>query len=174
MRTFKDAFDSEWTIELNIRSARDLRRKMQASTNPSLKSVDFLDYASILLSLNDVFFAADLLYLVCETEAQERGIDPETFGERLKGSALFDAIVVFTEEYLDFFPDPTTSQKMREVVEKSRAAQINLCDAICRKVETIMTEMVDDAEKKFGEESLEKSLSSAEDSTLTPELPTPN
>lgn len=155
MQKFIDATGQEWTIELNIETARAVRRR--AKTYESLKDVDFLDYASLLLSLNDVFFAADLLYCVCEEEAKERNVDAEAFGRGLKGKHLFDAVTALTAEYLDFFPDPTTAEKMRAVVEKNRKTQEALCEAICGKTTELLDKAVADAESQLGDLFLEKS-----------------
>ncbi len=147
MQHFKDINGDEWTIDLNIGSARKIRSRMRQIE--SLNEIDFLDYAALLFSLNDVFFAADLLFVVCEKEANERGIDSENFGTRLKGKVLFDAIAAFTAEYLDFFPDPTTAQKMKTLVEKNQKVQTTLCDAIVNAAEEEMTKLLDDAETQL-------------------------
>ncbi len=155
MQKFIDVNGVEWSIELNIGTVRDIRRR--AKTVESLKDVDFLDYAALLISLNDVFFAADLLYVVCENEARERGVDEESFGRALKGKCLFDGISALTAEYLDFFPDPTTSSKMADVVAKNKATQTALCDVICAKTQELLDAALTDAEKELGTLSLKRS-----------------
>lgn len=147
MQQFKDVNGDAWTIELNIGTARKIRSRMRQVE--TLNEIDFLDYASLLFSLNDVFFAADLLFVVCEEEAKERGIDSEEFGTRLKGKVLFDAVAAFTAEYLDFFPDPATAQKMKTLVEKNQKVQTALCDAIVNAAEEEMTKLLDDAETQL-------------------------
>lgn len=146
MRTFKDASDREWSLDFNIATARALRAKTREALD-----VDFMDYAALLASLNDPFFAADLLFLVCSEQAKERGIDAEEFGRGLKGRALFDAVAELTAEYLDFFPDPTTAEKMKAFVERNRDFQSRLCDAICSKTEQAIETALADAETKLGE-----------------------
>ena len=121
MQIFKDAAGAEWQIDLNIQTAREIRRYMAAHAD-SFANVDFLDYATLLFSLNDIFFAADLLAIVCAKQREERQLDEAAFGALLRGKVLFDAIEAFTAEYLDFFPDPTTAEKMRAVVEKNKKA----------------------------------------------------
>ncbi|MDO5749310.1 MAG: hypothetical protein Q4Q42_06715, partial [Planctomycetia bacterium] len=117
MRTFIDAQGREWTIDLNIASLRKLRAR--AATVETLKNVDLLDYAGVLLSLSDPFFAADLLFETLREDADdERGISAEDFGASLRGVFLFDAIAEWTAEYLDFFPEPTAKEKAQRLVEK--------------------------------------------------------
>ena len=129
MRTFKDAQDREWTIDLNIASVRALRER--AARVDSLKNVDLLDYAGVLLSVSDPFFAADLLFETVRDQAEERGVSPEDFGASLRGKILFDAIAEWSAEYLDFFPEPTAKEKAQALVEKSAKAREVLFEKIC-------------------------------------------
>ena len=129
MRTFKDAQDREWTIDLNIASVRALRDR--ASRVESLKNVDLLDYAGVLLSVSDPFFAADLLFETVRDQAEERGVNAEDFGASLRGKILFDAIAEWSAEYLDFFPEPTAKEKAQALVEKSAKAREALFEKIC-------------------------------------------
>ncbi len=148
MKTFQTVDGQEWQIDLNIETARNLRAQMRGV--PTLKEVDFLDYAALLTSLNDVFFAADLLFLTCQKQAEERGIDASAFGGLLKGSVLFDGIAAFTAEYLDFFPNPTIAEKMRAFVEKMKAAQETIMDAIESAAEKTIGGVLDDLATKSG------------------------
>lgn len=129
MRTFKDSQDREWTIDLNIASVRALRER--AARVDSLKNVDMLDYAGVLLSVSDPFFAADLLFETVRDQAEERGVSEEDFGASLRGKILFDAIAEWSAEYLDFFPEPTAREKAQALVEKSAKARELLFEKIC-------------------------------------------
>lgn len=129
MRTFKDAQDREWTIDLNIASVRSLRQR--AARVDSLKNVDLLDYAGVLLSVSDPFFAADLLFETVRDQAEKRGVSAEDFGASLRGKILFDAISEWSAEYLDFFPEPTAKEKAQALVEKSAKAREALFEKIC-------------------------------------------
>lgn len=129
MRTFKDAQDREWTIDLNIASVRALRQR--AARVDSLKNVDLLDYAGVLLSVSDPFFAADLLFETVRDQAEKRGVSAEDFGASLRGKILFDAISEWSAEYLDFFPEPTAKEKAQALVEKSAKAREALFEKIC-------------------------------------------
>ena len=150
----------EWTLDFNIASVRQIRAR--SKTVETLKNVDFLDCAALLTSLNDVFFAADLLFVCCESQADEQGITSEDFGKALKVALLFNAITEMTAEYLDFFPDPTTVEKMKIVVEKSRATQEALANVVCAKAGDICDEILTDAAMKLGALYFEKSPTQAE------------
>jgi len=155
MHSFVDAKGREWSVEINVGTARAIRARL--TDGP-----DFLDYAALLVSLPDPFFAADLLFACCGEQAKEREIDAEEFGRGLKGRAIQDATDAFVAEYLDFFPDPTIAEKMRTVVEKQRATQSAILDAICEKIPKKLDVILADAERKLGAPSSNASQSPEE------------
>ncbi|MBQ3822261.1 MAG: hypothetical protein II807_04350 [Thermoguttaceae bacterium] len=116
MRTFKDALGNEWTIKITIGTARRIREQMAASE--ALKRVDFFDYAVVLTSLEDFLFTADLLAVVCADQLRQTNVTSDEFLDALTGESLYGATRAFIEEYVDFFPNPTTRTRMREIVEK--------------------------------------------------------
>lgn len=147
MRTFLDATGREWHIELNIASLRKIRAS--AATVETLKNVDLLDYAGVLLSLSDPFFAADLLFETVREDADERGISAEEFGASLCGKFLFDAIAEWTAEYLDFFPEPTAKEKAQKLVEKGAKTRELLLEKICNAAARELDAAVKSAEKEL-------------------------
>ena len=147
MRTFKDSQDREWTIDLNIASVRALRER--AARVDSLKNVDLLDYAGVLLSVSDPFFAADLLFETVRDQAEERGVNAEEFGASLRGKILFDAISEWSAEYLDFFPEPTAKEKAQALVEKSAKAREALFEKICYAATKELDSAVASAEREL-------------------------
>ncbi len=163
MQKFNDAEGRDWTIDLNIATARTIRDAMNRAER--FDGFDFLDYAGILAGVNDVFFAADLLYLVCEKEATARNMDADAFGRALKGRVLFDATSAFVAEYLDFFPDPATAAKMREVVAKTAEARETLATTICEASTAAINEALASAARRLGALSSTASPSAAEPST---------
>ena len=155
MRTFKDSQDREWTIDLNIASVRALRER--AARVDSLKNVDLLDYAGVLLSVSDPFFAADLLFETVRDQAEERGVSAEDFGASLRGKILFDAIAEWSAEYLDFFPEPTAREKAQALVEKSAKTRELLFEKICFAATKELDVAVANAEKELSKLSSSQS-----------------
>ena len=155
MRTFADAQGREWTLDLNIASLRKLRAR--AATVETLKNVDLLDYAGVLLSLSDPFFSADLLFETLREDADERGISAEDFGASLRGVFLFDAIAEWTAEYLDFFPEPTAKEKAQRLVEKGAKTRELLLEKICNAAARELDVAVANAEKELSKLSSSQS-----------------
>lgn len=148
MQTFKDAEGREWTIELNIAKARALRKRF--ATLEEFRELDFFDYSAILAKIEDPFFAADFLFLICEEDAETLGVDSESFGRALKGRALFDATAALLAEYVDFFPDPTIAAKIRAIVDKTNDAREKLAEAISQTTERLINESLNDAAAELG------------------------
>lgn len=168
MQQFKDANGNVWSIDLNLRTARDIRRRMAARA-AEFQNVDFLDYSTLLFTLNDPFFGADLLAVVCEPEFSKFGVaDAEQFGALLRGKVYFDAREAFIAEYLDFFPDPATAEKMKTVVEQNEKARKAIDDAILAETTKRIEEVQQIAATTFGERSSGKSDSPAEVSQPSP------
>lgn len=152
MRTFKDFYGREWKIDLNIATVRALRKR--AESVETLKDVDLLDYAGVLLSVSDPFFAADLLFETVKDQADALGVDAEQFGDALKGKILFDAVTEWTAEYLDFFPEPTAKEKAQKLVEKSAETREMILEKICGAATRQLDAAVDFAGKELGKLSL--------------------
>ena len=168
MQTFKDANGNVWEIDLNLRTARDIRRRMQARAD-EFQNVDFLDYSTLLFTLNDPFFGADLLAAVCEPQFSKFGVaDAEQFGALLRGKVYFDAREAFIAEYIDFFPEPATAEKMRAVVKENETARKAIDDAILAETTKRIKEVQQIAEESFGEQSSGKSGAPAELSPGSP------
>lgn len=148
MQTFKDANGLEWKIEFNLAEARRIRGESQGVE--TLREVDFLDYTALLASLADVFFAADLLFVVCKEQATARAVDEAEFGRALRGRSISDAINALTAEYLDFFPDPTVAAKLRAVVEETKRAQEAAVDLIVEETRKTIREALATAGANVG------------------------
>ena len=81
---------------------------------------------------------------------------------------LYDALEAFTAEYLDFFPDPTASAKMAEVVAKNKEAREALYEAIASEASKRIDEVVASVVTSSGERSLDTSDTPEGTSTESP------
>ena len=167
MQSFRDVADRVWIIDLNIRTVRDIRRRMAARAD-DFGGVDFLDYATLLFSLNDIMFGADLLALILQEQIEAAGLDEKSFGAGLKGKPLFDGLEALTAEYIDFFPDPAAVEKMKTVVEKNREARLRIAEAIAATATEKIEEAVASVEQRLGVSSSERSGSAADPSPDAP------
>ena len=105
MRSFIDADGRDWTLDLNIESARPLSVLCKQSDPP----VNLFDATSFLAAVGDIIFAVDCLAVLTAEQRDRRGMTPADFGRALKGGSAYEAQRALTEEYADFFPDPATA-----------------------------------------------------------------
>lgn len=115
MPTFKDANDREWTIRLDaptvlrIRAAtcdRERCRHLQGSGCTGIDLVDMSGDTQAQLH-RDVVLLVNVLYLLCEPEAKQRGVTDEQFGAALVGDAIYHATTAMDEAIAFFFPEQT-------------------------------------------------------------------
>lgn len=96
MGTFRDSNGLEWLVGFTVYDARRCKQVL---------GLDLLDSPKDAVKLaGDVGLAVDVLWLVCERQAAERGITDEAFGRSLAGDAIEAAIKVLLEAVADFFP----------------------------------------------------------------------
>lgn len=103
MHKFKDREGHEWTLQMTVAQARQLKDRL---------SLDVFDVQSLQQLAEDPFTAANVLYVLCEKQAQAAEISDEQFGERLAGDSFEEAITALLEEFVDFFP-----KRQREVLK---------------------------------------------------------
>ncbi len=114
MQKFKDAAGREWVIELNGWQMKRIHERLGvACRNPQ----------AVFESVEDMVLFCDILYVLCESQAKERGVSDEDFGKSLAGDAIDEAVEAFVNEAIPFFPknarDPArklfaTAQEIRE------------------------------------------------------------
>ncbi len=95
MQKFKDNTGREWSIELNGWQMKRIHERLGlACRNPQ----------AVFESVDDVPLFCDILYVLCETQAQERGVSDVDFGKSLGGDAIDEAVEAFISEAIPFFP----------------------------------------------------------------------
>ena len=114
MRVFNDAEGRDWTLDLNIASARPLSEFCKKSNPP----VNLFDATSFLAAVGDILFAVDCLSVLTSEQRNKRGMTPADFGRALKGKYAYEAQRALTEEYADFFPDPATAGVIRNSLRR--------------------------------------------------------
>lgn len=117
MKTFKDSESTEWSISVNVATVKRVRDKLEVDLltigeNPAL-------HARLR---TDPIFLVDLIYVLCQPEADARSISDEDFGRRMAGDALDGAVEAFLTELVNFFPKATRAP-LAKAVEKAAAAQ---------------------------------------------------
>ncbi len=164
MKQFRDATGETWNVTVNggtIKRAMDLLEvdlgDPLAGDPPVLTRFD-----------TDIVFKVDLLFVVCMSEADKRGISDLQFAERLEGEALYDASEAFLEALADFFQSlrrthvVSAIQKQRLIVTRA----VEMADQAL--VSDQFEQRVDDELTALGDCFANWPLSQESDQTTTP------
>ena len=119
MRSFKDLEGRQWQVAVTVGSIKRVK---------GLLGVDLTDLTSgdppLLTRLGmDVMLLCDVIYVLCQPQANERGISDEQFGIALGGDAILTASEAFWGELIDFFQQvrrtdqATAIRKQQELIQ---------------------------------------------------------
>lgn len=112
MRIFKDSNEAPWEVSLTIRSARSLDERLRP------EGIDLFDARTMVARLGGIFFAIDCVSILCSEQMEKRQITAAEFGDLFKGASAFEAQRAIIAEYVDFFPDPSIQETLRQALEK--------------------------------------------------------
>jgi len=132
MEIFKDAEGREWTIKITISTVKELRATCD---------IDIMEHSgeSIRGLGTDPCLLADVLYVCCKKEAEEKGISDTQFGEGLRGDVIDSATEAFLNELVNFFPS-SKSQLMKKTLEKSKNLQAQAYKKAEEQIESLSLE----------------------------------
>jgi hypothetical protein len=129
MQSFKDAAGRDWHVAINVaavkrvKAARDI--DLVAAVDPEARLLERLAGDPILL--------VDVLYVLCQPQAQAQNVSDEQFGEALWGESLDRAIDAFLEALTDFFPQARRGV-LRDLLAKWRALETKAAQAATTRI----------------------------------------
>ena len=98
MRTFVDNAGRTWTIVINVDAVRRVRALLKVNLLQAVEG------KLIEQLVSDPVLLCDILFCLCQPEADPRGVTDEDFGRAMGGDAIDRATTAFLEELVDFFP----------------------------------------------------------------------
>lgn len=113
METFKDAVGRTWTIAVSVNTVKRVR----ATLDINLMEAATGDLLSQLAT--DPVLLCDVLYVVCQEEADAKKVTDEDFGRAMAGDVIDNATKAFLEELANFFP-PSQRTLLRGALGKYR------------------------------------------------------
>lgn len=117
MKSFRDTTSREWLVQINTAAIKRCRNLLQVDL---LSVLD--DECRLLAQLHDdPVLLVDVLYCLCQPEAETRQITDEQFGQAFSGDVLLNAHTALLEELRDFFPDARQRQVFDQLIQKMRA-----------------------------------------------------
>ena len=106
MKSFTDNLGRTWTLVVNVAAIKRVRAlcgvdlnaivEVDRNNNPSAELLERLSTDPVLL--------VDVLYAVCKTECDQKGVTDEDFGAAMAGDAIEQATAALLDEVVDFFP----------------------------------------------------------------------
>lgn len=119
MRTFRDARGDTWEIALNVAAIKRVRAilKIDLADPTSAEQGEAKPIALVARLDTDLYLLPDVLFVLCQRQAEERSITDEDFGQRLGGEAMRLAHDAFFQEWLDFFRH-LGREDLAKVIEK--------------------------------------------------------
>lgn len=139
MKSFKDSEGRTWEIAINVATVRRVRGSVLKLD--LMKLVD--DGAKGLGELlADVVGFVDLIYVLCQSQAEQRGITDEDFGRGMGGDSITAAADAFIEEFIDFFPQPAARTNLRRLMSKSKEVGQILMDRGASQLEALSPQII--------------------------------
>lgn len=124
---FNDAEDREWTIFIDAPMLQKVREE---------HDVDFQDLSreSQWKRLhNDLVLRVDVLWTLCEAEAEQKGIDRVNFAAGMVGDGLFNATEAMLDAIENFFPRDLR-EYWRALIGQTKLMRAKVLEAAIRKL----------------------------------------
>lgn len=139
MTEFTDKDGRAWTLRLTVGSLAAFRAA-GIDLSKALRSAEGL--AEILFA--DPENLVRVLWVLCEGQAKEKGVDPQAFAEGFDGPALESATEALLSAVADFFPRTAVGKALRESQPKTLAAMDRaLIQAMTRRAESAISTLND-------------------------------
>ena len=126
--TWTDSSGNSWSCTITVATVKRVQQ---------LTGVNLLEaFEGLLMTLaDDPIQLANVLYVVCKPQADERKITDEQFGELLAGDVIESATSAFVQGLIDFFPNQRR-QILKQIWAKTQKARQAVTDLAVEKVES--------------------------------------
>lgn len=120
MKSFTDNAGQEWRLNYSLGAKRIIKRDF---------GVDLVDLfgdnnkEAVAIIFDDYERLASILWVLCQSQAEQSGVSPDEFAERLGGDVFADAADALVEAVIDFFPNPNRRKALRGWVASVRKVQ---------------------------------------------------
>lgn len=148
MHKFTDSKGREWSVALDGWQINKLKNDL-----------DFVavDFDSIEKARTDYGLLANVLFVLCETEAKSRGVTDEDFGRSLFGKAIEDGRDAYINATIDFFP-PSQQPAAKSVLEKLSTIQSRAVTLAGKKVNSLEMDQMIEREMAKAEKEIDNLL----------------
>jgi len=116
MASFTDSKSKDWNVAISVEDVRQVRAVCGVNLYEAIDGNLFAKLAGDPVALVDV------LYVVCKSQADSRGINAEEFGRALAGDSIEKASDALIEAIIDFFPK-ARREVLRQIAAKLATVQ---------------------------------------------------
>ena len=103
-------------MDINVDAIKRVRAAL------SVNLLEVLEGSLVQQISNDPILLVDVIFVVCQPEADKRGITDQQFGQAMGGDAIDRATAAFFEDLTDFFPSGQR-QMLKQAMEKVEKLQ---------------------------------------------------
>ena len=124
MKTFTDTAGRTWTVCVTV----DAIKRVRALLDVNLLAI--LDEGCQLLAQlhDDPVLLVDVLYAVCQPQAEAQQVTDVQFGQAMSGDALLHANRALLEGLSDFFPSARQRAALKNLLQKTERVVDRLLD----------------------------------------------
>ena len=130
MKTFTDNAGRSWTITVNV----DTIKRVRGLLNVNL--LEIVEGKLIEKLVRDPVLLCDIVYAVCQPEAEAKSVTDEDFGRAMAGDAIEHATKALLEELVGFSPSPRDRANLSRVLETTWNAMDRVRDLIEARLES--------------------------------------
>ena len=129
MHTFNDTLGRTWSVAINADAIRRVRGLLK------INLVDALDGKLVEQLVGDPVLLCDVLFALCQEEAEAKQVTDRDFGRALSGDAVDDATRALLEELVDFSPSAKRTV-FRKALDKLKRLQGIAVETALRRLES--------------------------------------
>ena len=119
MRRFTDSDSRVWELNINVAAVKRVR----GCLGIDLYSLVDDGFRTLSKLIADPVTLADVLFCLCQNQAERRHVSDEDFGRALAGDVITQAADAFVEELIDFFPDARARASLRKAIEAGKVVR---------------------------------------------------
>jgi len=165
MRTFRDAKNRQWTLDVNNETVQLLKDNLDVD----LLQLAVDDGALMRRLAGNPFLMGNVVYWIVKDQCDAAGVDAKEFARAWKGSVADEAVPAFWAEVFDFFPK-RQREALAAVWEKQEEMQGTALDYVKSRIRGPVVDRIMRAEMNRLDETLERRASeSGETSGSSPE-----
>jgi len=159
MNVFKDNAGREWTVAITVGSIMRVRETIDVDL------LDLVDGKLIEKLLSDPILLCKIIYVVCQPDAEKRGVSGQQFFDAMSGDDIDQATKILIDELVSFSPSPKDRANLRAIADKTNEAMDRGRDLVKARVQSgildkIIKNELSKAEKKM-DQAMEEVLSDA-------------